>query len=113
MLPLCTASTHSKQTLHTPHTHTHNLSLRENEIKQLNGWKSTIDSLAERLSDMLAQKASLAPDAAAEAAAVADVAGGGEGGGDVETGEGGGGGGDGSRVALQAANVQVQINKMR
>jgi hypothetical protein len=86
-------------------------------VKQLNGWKATIDGLVDRLQELLAQKATLAPDAASEAAAVADVAGGGAGDaaaaapGDVET--GGGDGGAEGRAALQAANVQVHINKMR
>jgi len=88
---------------------------RENEVKQLNGWKATVDSLVERFQQMLAQKAALAPDAAAEAAAVADVAGTADGeaaAGDLETGDGEAAGADG-RAALQAASVQVHSNKMR
>lgn len=90
-------------------------------MKQLNGWKATVDNLVERLQDLLAQKAALAPDAEAQAAAVADVVGAGgqggqgEGGGrDVEMGRGVDGEGEADgRAAVQAATVQMQVNKMR
>ncbi|KIY93744.1 hypothetical protein MNEG_14218 [Monoraphidium neglectum] len=97
---------------------------RDNEVKQLNGWKATVDNLVERFQDMLAQRAALAPDAAAAAAAVADVAGAGaataaggaeagSGGAEAGAGAGEGAGGAEGRQALQAASVQVHINKMR
>jgi hypothetical protein len=89
----------------------------ETELKQLNGWRATVDNLVERLQDLIAQKAALAPDAAAEAAAVADVAGAGAGAGALPDGapdlEAGGGGDGEGRAAVQAASVQLSINKMR
>ena len=112
----------------------YDLAKRENEVKQLNGWRATVESLAERFGDLLAQRAAAAAASAsagasagggeagegAEGGAAAAAAAGGEGAADGEGGAEGGAAaagdvetGDGGRAALQAANAQVQINKMR
>jgi hypothetical protein len=109
---------------------------RDSEIKQLQGWKATVENLLERMEDMLRQTSLLAdieaqdarmkgalaasstsPAAAAAAAAAAA--------GDVETGDGGGEGSEGAegplgglagavnRGSIITTQHTLQLNKLR
>jgi hypothetical protein len=104
---------------------------RDSEIKQLQGWKATVENLLERMEDMLRQtslladieaqdarmKGALAASSTSSAAAAAAAA---AAAGDVETGDGGGeegplGGlaGAVNRGSIITTQHTLQLNKLR
>jgi hypothetical protein len=79
---------------------------RETELKQLQGWKATVENLQERFEDLIRQTTLLADIEAQESLIKGSAA---DGEGDGEDGAGGGM----SRSALITPNHTLQLNKLR